>query len=97
MSRALIVVTNHARFDDTTRATGLWLAEATHFHDVMSQNGIAVDYVSPTGGFVPLDPGSLAASEMTRSTGRITATTATGKSTSPTRWRRKTSTRPPTT
>mgnify|MGYP004469012561 CR=1 FL=1 len=64
MSRALIVVTNHARFDGTNRATGVWLAEATHFHDVMSQNGIAVDYVSPTGGFVPLDPESLAVSQM---------------------------------
>ncbi|WP_461213598.1 type 1 glutamine amidotransferase domain-containing protein [Lacticaseibacillus sp. GG6-2] len=64
MSRALIVVTNHARFDGRNRATGLWLSEATHFHDVMSQNGIAVDYVSPAGGFVPLDPGSLAEGQM---------------------------------
>lgn len=59
MTKALIVVTNHARFDGTNRATGLWFSEATHFHDVMSQNGIGVDYVSPEGGYVPLDPASL--------------------------------------
>lgn len=59
MKKALIVVTNHARFDGTNRATGVWFSEATHFHDVMRENGIAVDYVSPTGGYVPLDPGSL--------------------------------------
>lgn len=59
MTKALIVVTNHARFDGTNRATGVWFSEATHFHDVMSQNGIGVDYVSPEGGYVPLDPASL--------------------------------------
>ena len=64
MTKALIVVTNTARFDRLNKATGVWFSEATHFHDVMAAHDIAVDYVSPTGGYVPLDPGSLAESEM---------------------------------
>ncbi len=64
MTKALIVVTNTARFAGMNRATGVWLSEATHFHEVMANHGIAVDYVSPTGGYVPLDPGSLAPDAM---------------------------------
>ncbi|WP_461213600.1 type 1 glutamine amidotransferase domain-containing protein [Lacticaseibacillus sp. GG6-2] len=64
MSRALIVVTNHAHFDGTDRATGVWFSEVAHFHDVMNQNGVTVDYVSPEGGFVPLDPASLAEAQL---------------------------------
>lgn len=64
MPRALIVVTNHAHFDGTDRATGVWFSEVAHFHDIMSQNGITVDYVSPQGGFVPLDPASLAEDQL---------------------------------
>ncbi len=64
MTKALMVVTNTARFAGMNKATGVWLSEATHFHDVMEKNGIEVDYVSPQGGYVPLDPGSLAEEEM---------------------------------
>lgn len=64
MTKALIVVTNTAKFDTINRATGVWLSEATHFHDVMAQHNIDVDYVSPQGGYVPLDPGSLAPDAM---------------------------------
>lgn len=64
MTKALIVVTNTARFEGINRATGVWLSEATHFHAVMSDNGIGVDYMSPNGGYVPLDPGSLATDAM---------------------------------
>lgn len=59
--KALIVVTNVAQFGALRRPTGLWLSEATHFHKVMADHNIGVDYVSPTGGYVPLDPGSIAA------------------------------------
>ena len=59
MTKALIVVTSTAQFDHRMQATGVWLSEATHFHAVMKEHGIAVDYVSPEGGYVPLDPGSL--------------------------------------
>ena len=64
MTKALIVVTNTAKFPTINRATGLWLSEATHFHEVMAENKIEVDYVSPNGGFIPLDPGSLAPDSM---------------------------------
>lgn len=61
MTKALIVVTNTAQFGSLKRPTGVWLSEATHFHQVMADNGINVDYLSPRGGYVPLDPGSIAA------------------------------------
>lgn len=64
MTKALIVVTNNARFGKLNKATGVWFSEATHFHDVMVNHGIDVDYMSPQGGYVPLDPGSLAETEM---------------------------------
>ncbi|VDG20014.1 type 1 glutamine amidotransferase domain-containing protein [Lactobacillus farciminis KCTC 3681 = DSM] [Lactiplantibacillus mudanjiangensis] len=60
MTKVLVVVTNNHRFGDLKRATGLWLSESVHFHAVMAENKIDVDYVSPKGGYVPLDPGSLA-------------------------------------
>lgn len=64
MTKALIVLTNHAKFDTLDRATGVWLSEATHFNQVMKDNQIDVDYVSPAGGYVPLDPGSIAADQL---------------------------------
>ena len=64
MIKALIVVTNTAKFPTINRATGLWLSEATHFNKVMKDNNIDVDYVSPNGGYVPIDPGSLAPDSM---------------------------------
>lgn len=54
--KVLIVETNVAHYADTNSPTGLWLGEAAEFVDEMQQAGIAVDYVSPKGGFVPLDP-----------------------------------------
>ena len=59
MTKALIVVTSTAKFGSRMQATGVWLSEAAHFHAVMKAHDIAVDYVSPEGGYVPLDPGSL--------------------------------------
>lgn len=64
MTKVLVVLTNHQKFDTINRATGLWLSEATHFVDVMQQNNIEVDYVSPNGGYVPIDPGSLASDQL---------------------------------
>ncbi|MDT6979591.1 type 1 glutamine amidotransferase domain-containing protein [Levilactobacillus zymae] len=56
MTKVLIVLTNTTRYHGTTDATGLWLGEATEFAEEMHQADIAVDYMSPLGGFVPLDP-----------------------------------------
>lgn len=55
----LVVLTNTAKYPTLKRATGLWLGEAVHFADVMQQAGFQVDYVSPAGGYVPIDPHSL--------------------------------------
>lgn len=64
MTKALMVVTNNPKFKKIQRATGIWLKEASHFNKVMADNGIDVDYVSPQGGYVPIDPLSLGTDDM---------------------------------
>lgn len=59
MKKILIVLTNTTRYQNTHDATGLWLSEATEFVDEVTKVGFKVDYVSPKGGFVPLDPRSM--------------------------------------
>lgn len=57
--KVLVVLTNTAKYPNLKRATGLWLGEAVHFVDVVEKGGYQVDYVSPAGGYVPIDPHSL--------------------------------------
>lgn len=59
MKKVLIVLTNVNHYHGTDDPTGLWLGEAAEFVAVMQAAGIQVDYVSPKGGFVPLDPRSM--------------------------------------
>ncbi len=60
MKKALIIVTNHSKFDDPKAApTGLWLSELTHFYDVFEEAGIHMDIVSPKGGKIEVDGRSL--------------------------------------
>lgn len=59
MKKVLVVLTNVTRYPGTKDATGLWLGEATEFVEEMLKANIEVDYVSPKGGFVPLDPRSM--------------------------------------
>jgi len=59
MKKVLIVETNVTRYAGTHDATGLWLGETTEFAEELQKEGIDVDYVSPKGGFVPLDPRSM--------------------------------------
>lgn len=59
MKKVLVVLTNVAKYATKNEATGLWLAEATEFVAEMEKAGVAVDYVSPKGGYVPIDPRSL--------------------------------------
>ncbi|UQS84575.1 type 1 glutamine amidotransferase domain-containing protein [Apilactobacillus apisilvae] len=59
MKKILVVLTNTTRYKGTNGATGLWLGEATEFVDIIHQAGYQVDYVSPKGGFVPIDPRSM--------------------------------------
>ena len=58
MKKILVVLTNTIKYLGTDQATGLWLGEATEFVDEVTKAGFSVDYVSPKGGFVPLDPRS---------------------------------------
>lgn len=57
--KVLVVLTNTAKYPTLNRATGLWLGEAVHFVAVVEKGGYQVDYVSPGGGYVPIDPHSL--------------------------------------
>nr|WP_242589895.1 type 1 glutamine amidotransferase domain-containing protein [Enterococcus sp. DIV0660C] len=55
----MIIETNVTRYQGTTEPTGLWLGEAAEFVDEMQKVRIEFDFVSPNGGFVPLDPRSM--------------------------------------
>ena len=57
--KVLVVLTNTTRYGNTAKLTGLWLSEATEFVAIMQRRSIKVDYASPKGGFVPLDPRSM--------------------------------------
>lgn len=59
--KILVVLTSVEKYPDLPRATGLWLGEAVHFVAKVQAAGYAVDYVSPQGGYTPIDPHSLAA------------------------------------
>ncbi|REC50127.1 type 1 glutamine amidotransferase domain-containing protein [Chryseobacterium pennipullorum] len=57
--KALIVVTSVEKYPEMDRATGLWLGEAVHFYEKLHEKGYEIDFVSPKGGYTPLDPISL--------------------------------------
>ncbi|MDC8099825.1 MULTISPECIES: type 1 glutamine amidotransferase domain-containing protein [Chryseobacterium] len=57
--KVLIVVTSVEKYPDMDRATGLWLGEAVHFYEKLLEKGYDIDFVSPRGGYTPLDPISL--------------------------------------
>lgn len=57
--KALIVVTSVEKYPNMERATGLWLGEAVHFYEKLDEKGYEIDFVSPKGGYTPLDPISL--------------------------------------
>ncbi|MEN9916406.1 MAG: hypothetical protein RLY40_338 [Pseudomonadota bacterium] len=57
--KILIVVTSIAKYPKLKRATGLWLGEAVHFVKKLQDEGYQVDYISPEGGYTPIDPHSL--------------------------------------
>lgn len=61
--KILVVLTSVEKYPNLKRATGLWLGEAVHFVKKVEAAGYAVDYVSPRGGYTPIDPHSLAMAE----------------------------------
>lgn len=61
--KILVVLTSVEKYPNLKRATGLWLGEAVHFVEKVEKAGYEVDYVSPKGGYTPIDPHSLAMAE----------------------------------
>jgi len=59
MKKVLIVETNVEKYGDSYEATGLWLGEAAEFVDELNKAGVQYDFVSPKGGYVPIDPRSM--------------------------------------
>lgn len=63
--KILVVLTSVAKYPNMNRATGLWLGEAVHFVKKIEEAGYTVDFVSPKGGYTPIDPHSLAMADAT--------------------------------
>ena len=63
--KILVVVTSQERCPGHNRATGLWLGEAVSFVSRLQDARFKVDYVSPRGGYTPLDPLSLSSADDT--------------------------------
>ncbi|RIV16748.1 type 1 glutamine amidotransferase domain-containing protein [Mycoplasmopsis gallopavonis] len=59
MKKILVVLTNIANYPKKDELIGLWLSEATEFVSVIQKAGYIIDYASPKGGYVPVDPRSL--------------------------------------
>lgn len=62
-NKILVVVSSFPKYPTLDRATGLWLGEAVHFVKKVEDAGYEVDYVSPKGGYTPIDPHSLSMAE----------------------------------
>ena len=61
--KILVVLTATEKYPSLNRATGIWLGEAVHFVERVEKAGFAVDYVTPNGGYTPIDPHSLTLAE----------------------------------
>lgn len=59
MKKVLIVLTNTAKYENYDIPTGLWLGELVHFYDEIKKHKLEADFVSPKGGYVPIDPYSM--------------------------------------
>ena len=59
MKKVLIVLTNHGVLGASGKRTGCYLSELTHFYSILKKAGFAMDFVSPKGGKVPIDPRSM--------------------------------------
>jgi len=56
--KAIIVVTNHGELGDTGKPTGWFLPEVSRVYGPLKDAGFQIDFVSPHGGFAPMDPSS---------------------------------------
>jgi len=58
MTKLLVVITN-TKIDNNNQKTGFWFSELTHFLDVFKDTNYKVDFISPNGGNVSIDPTSI--------------------------------------
>jgi len=63
LKKILVVLTSTEKYPGLNRATGVWLGEAVHFVEKVEAAGYSVDYISPEGGYTPIDPHSLDAAD----------------------------------
>lgn len=61
--KILVVLTTTEKYPNLNRATGVWLGEVVHFVEKVQAAGFQVDYVTPNGGYTPIDPHCLAMAE----------------------------------
>lgn len=59
MKKILIVETNVNQYKGTNKATGIWLGETVEFLAEIYKYQFEADFVSPLGGYVPIDPRSM--------------------------------------
>lgn len=72
-SRAVLVLTSHARFGDSDRPTGFWYEELAAPYHVLTNAGVEVTLASPAGGQPPVDPASLIPAAVTDAVDRFRA------------------------
>lgn len=57
--KVLMVLTNVDHMGDTGKQTGWYLPEVAHPYEVFEKNGYHVDFLTPLGGFAPVDENSV--------------------------------------
>lgn len=65
--KILVVETSADQYENSGRKTGIWLEEITSFYKIVRDNGYDVDFISPKGGAVAIDPASAMADAETES------------------------------
>jgi len=61
--KILMVLSSFEKYPQLARATGIWLGEAVQLSSTLQAARYEVDFVSPRGGYTPIDPESLAQAE----------------------------------
>lgn len=57
-NRIAFILTSHSELGDTGTKTGYFLSEVAHPYHVLRDAGFEIDFISPQGGDVPMDPSS---------------------------------------
>jgi len=57
--KVLFVLTNVEEKGNSDDKTGFWLSELTHVWKPLNEQGFEIDFISPQGGNIPIDPHSM--------------------------------------